>query len=307
MTPRWSPNPRSLLRRQELLTRGVHPRRLASEEFTEVIPGFCTPTDAPADLQVIARVLQREVSPDAVISHVTAAELLRLPLPFSQRHDELNRIHCTVAPEKRRRLGPRVTVHARRPAPTRRWRGLTMSAPVELLSDLAGELTTLELVQACDKLVGPQAERPRVSLRELQELVDHASGIPGINQVRQAVTEARELVDSPKETELRLLLTEENYVEPEINVWVRAPKTGENFRLDLSYPWLKIAIEYDGDWHRTDRARHRRDRRKDDVLHELGWRVVRATDEDLSSPSNFLGRLAHLGAPQLRAAQMLVG
>lgn len=191
MTPRWSPNPRSLLRRQELLARGVHPRRLASGEFTEVIPGFCTPTDAPADLQVIARVLQRDISRDAVISHVTAAELLRLPLPSRLRYETLQQMHCTVAPEERRRLGPRVTVHARRPAPTRRWRGLTMSAPVELLSDLAGELTTLELVQACDALVGPQAERPRVFLRELQELVDHASGIPGIKQVRQAVTEVK--------------------------------------------------------------------------------------------------------------------
>lgn len=300
MTPRWSPNPHSLLSRQTLLAEGVHPRRLASPEFTEVIPGYCTPTEAPASLHLIARVLQREAGRGTVISHVTAAELLALPLPFAQCYEVLGRLHCTVPPSLRRRLGPRVTVHARRPEPTRRWRGLTMSAPVRLLSDLAGELTPLELVQACDKLVGPQAHRPRIPLRELQILVDRASGIPGIKKVRQAVTQARERVDSPKETELRLLLLREGFLEPEINVWVRAPRTAESFRLDLSYPWLKIAIEYDGDWHRTDRARFRKDRRKDDVLHELGWRVVRATDVDLTSPSPFLGRLHHLGAPQLR-------
>ncbi len=300
MTPRWSPNPHSLLSRQTLLAEGVHPRRLASSEFTEVIPGFCTPTEARAGLHLIARVLQREAGPGTVISHVTAAELLVLPLPFAQRYEVLKTLHCTVPPSLRRRLGPRVTVHAREPAPTRRWRGLTMSAPVRLLSDLAGVLTPLELVQVCDTLVGPRAERPRVSLRELQILVDRASGTPGIKKVRQAVTQARELVDSPKETELRLLLLREGFREPQVNVWVRAPRTAENFRLDLCYPWLKIAIEYDGDWHRTDRARFRKDRRKDDVLHELGWRVVRATEDDLTSPSAFLGRLHHLGNPQLR-------
>lgn len=300
MTPRWSPNPRSLLARQVLLARGVHPRRLASDEFTEVIPGFCTPTAEPADLQVIARVLQREAGVGTVISHSTAAEVLGLPLPTAQQFAMLKRLHCTVPPERRRRMGPQVKVHVRRPEATRRRLGLTMSSPVRLLSDLAGVLTPLELVQACDALVGPETMRPRVTLGELTRLVGEATPMPGIKKVRRAVLAARERVESPKETELRLLLIEKGFAEPRINVPVRAPATDERFRLDLAYPSLRIAIEYDGDWHRTNRARFRKDRRKDDVLHELGWRVVRATDEDLGSPDDLLGRLEHLGAPRLR-------
>ena len=301
MTPRWSPPPRSLLPRTLLLASGVHPRRLASTEFTEVIPGFCTPTAAPAELQVIARVLQREAGPGSVISHATAAEVLGLPLPAVQRYTILKQLHCTVPPERRRRMGPQVKVHARRPEATRRWLGLTMSSPVRLLSDLAGVLTPLELVQACDALIGPVTARPRVTLGELTRLVEEATSMPGIKKVRRAILAARERVESPKETELRLLLIGKGFAEPGINVPVRAPATGEQFRLDLAYPSLKIAIEYDGDWHRTDRARFRRDRRKDDVLHELGWRVVRVTDSDLGSPDDLLGRLEHLGTPRLRA------
>ena len=161
MTPRWSPNPRSLLARHVLLAGGVHPRRLASDEFTEVIPGFCTPTAEPVDLQVIARVLQREAGTGSVISHSTAAEVLGLPLPAAQQYMSLKRLHCTVPPERRRRMGPQVTVHARRPEATRRWLGLTMSSPVRLLSDLAGVLTPLELVQACDALIGPASATTR--------------------------------------------------------------------------------------------------------------------------------------------------
>src|SRR5699024_7218367 len=79
-------------------------------------------------------------------------------------------------------------------------------------------------------------------------------------------------------TEMRLLMQRSGFGAPVVNYEIRAPGTDERFRLDLSYPQLRIAVEYDGFWHSTDRKRHRADRRKDDVLHEMGWRVVRASD-----------------------------
>lgn len=120
----------------------------------------------------------------------------------------------------------------------------------------------------------------------------------GIKAVRVAVLAARERVESPKETEMRLLLAAHGYAEPCVNLTMSEPGTGKTYRIDLAYPRQRIAIEYDGDWHRTDRTRFRRDRRKDDVLHELGWRVVRVVDTDLDSPSEFRARLNHLGAPR---------
>src|SRR5699024_6356528 len=45
MTSRWSPNPRSLYRRAELRSRGIHPRRLAPDGFLAVIPGTLTPPE----------------------------------------------------------------------------------------------------------------------------------------------------------------------------------------------------------------------------------------------------------------------
>lgn len=168
-----------------------------------------------------------------------------------------------------------------------------------LLCELAGVLDHGQLVACCDHLVGPSSRvRPRISLTELRALVQDAPARYRIKAVRAAVADARERVESPKETETRLLLRAAGFAEPIVNRSIRAPVTGEGFRLDLSYPDLKLAIEYDGFWHSTDRRRHRRDRRKDDVLHELGWRVVRASDQDLREPANFLGRVAHLGAPR---------
>lgn len=299
MTPRWTPGPRSLLSRAELRARGVHPRRLASAEFHEAVPGYFTPSAAPAPLALAARILQREVVPGAVISHSSAAELLGLPLPRDEEYAYSRTVHASVLLEDRRRSGHGATMHTRPEVETMRHQGLRISAPATLLGELAGTLDHAQLVACCDHLVGPTSSmRPRTRLTDLRRIVEQAGPRYRISAVRRAVADSRERVESPKETETRLLLQEAGFAEPVVNLTVRAPGTGEEFRLDLSYPQLRLAIEYDGFWHSTDRRRHRRDRRKDDVLHELGWRIVRASDQDLRTPRDFLGRLAHCGAPR---------
>jgi very-short-patch-repair endonuclease len=50
---------------------------------------------------------------------------------------------------------------------------------------------------------------------------------------------------------------------------------------DMAYPALKIAIEYDGDVHRTDRRTWRRDIARRQALEALGWRVITCTADDI--------------------------
>lgn len=295
----WTPGPGSILPGSELAARGVHSRRLASGEFHQPLPGYYTPSDAPAPLEVIARVMQRRFLPHGTVSHATAAEILGIPIPFALQHARSGVIHATVPPGTGHRAGPRVLVHARRTSGTVARHGLVMSDPVALLCEMAPTLTSIELTAACDHLLGPQMPWPLGRRRStLEDEVAQATGTHGIAAVRRALRDAREGVESPKETELRMLLVAAGFAEPRINVTVVARGSSERFRLDLSYRVPQIAIEYDGDWHRTDRRRFRRDRRKDDVLHELGWHVVRVTDLDLQDPRHLLARLHHLGAPR---------
>lgn len=59
--------------------------------------------------------------------------------------------------------------------------------------------------------------------------------------------------------------------------WVRVG--GESYRLDLAYPELKVAIEYDGwDTHRS-RTSFDSDRRRDRNLQLAGWVVLRITSQ----------------------------
>lgn len=300
MTPRWSPNPHSLHRRAELLEWGVHPRRLTSGEFHEAVPGFFTPSDAPATLELAARVLQQKAVPGAVISYASAAEILGLPLPRNLEYATSRTVHCSVPGSRRRRSGHGAIMHTSpEDHATLRVRGVRLSAPVPLLCELAGLLDPTRLAACCDHLVGPNSRvRPHLSLMELRAIAKDAPARYRISAVRAAVEDARERVESPKETETRLLLRDAGFAEPVVNLTIRAPGTGETFRLDLSYPEQKLAIEYDGFWHSTDKKRHRQDRRKDDVLHELAWNVVRASDDDLEESEMFIGRVAHHGAPR---------
>lgn len=264
------------------------------------MPGFFTPSDAPAPLELAARVLQQKAVPGAVISYASAAEMLGLPLPRHLEYATSRTMHCSVPVSRRRRSGHGAIMHtAPEDHATVRVRGVRLSAPVPLLCELAGLLGPTRLVACCDHLVGPNSRvRPSISLRELRALANDAPSRYRISAVRAAVEDARERVESPKETETRLVLRDAGFAEPVVNLTIHAPGTGETFRLDLSYPEQKLAIEYDGFWHSTDKKRHRQDRRKDDVLHELAWNVVRASDEDLEVSEMFIGRVAHHGAPR---------
>jgi very-short-patch-repair endonuclease len=52
-------------------------------------------------------------------------------------------------------------------------------------------------------------------------------------------------------------------------------------RLDLAYPWRKVAIEVDGFKHHSGRSAWRRDRIRLTALAAAGWRVIHVTEEDL--------------------------
>jgi len=43
---------------------------------------------------------------------------------------------------------------------------------------------------------------------------------------------------------------------------------------------VKIALEYEGDHHRTDRRQFRRDIRRFEALADMGWLTIRVTAED---------------------------
>jgi very-short-patch-repair endonuclease len=78
------------------------------------------------------------------------------------------------------------------------------------------------------------------------------------------------------ETRLRLILVFAGLPQPAVQYEVPAA----NARLDLAYPELKVAIEYDGDHHR-ERRQFQRDVARLNRLRMAGWIVLRFTADDV--------------------------
>jgi hypothetical protein len=214
----------------------------------------------------------------AVVSHQSAAALWGFPLPLAPVDSAF--VHLTTDPGRRAVRYKGVVGHqlALEPDDVVVGARLSCTSPLRTWFDLACILSLDDLVIAGDFLV-----RRRDALTTLGALDDYLAGKRGRMGYRRAMR-ARSLIrantDSPKETELRLLLVRRGLPEPGINVplldgnggWIQDP--------DLSYAREKVAIQYDGG-HHADPAQRRSDIFRDEAARDAGWRVVVLTQKDL--------------------------
>jgi hypothetical protein len=84
---------------------------------------------------------------------------------------------------------------------------------------------------------------------------------------------------SPKETWLRLLLVDAGL--PTLTTQIPVV---DGYRalamLDMGWPEFGVAVEYDGDQHRSDRRQYVKDQWRLRKLAELGWIIIRVIAED---------------------------
>ncbi|MFE6735208.1 endonuclease domain-containing protein [Microbacterium sp. NPDC057650] len=192
--------------------------------------------------------------------------------------------------------GRRLDKHRAR---TSRVHGLPVVDPIAAVFSTAHELTIAQIITAldailttCDNYPGLYSGKPLITIAEIEERLAEWTGFAGRGKVRAALPLARLGVESPKETETRLLLIGHGLPEPVVQHEVRDP--GRLIaRVDLAYPELKIAIEYEGDGHRTSKDQWRADIRRQRDLEDRGWIVIRLTQADLkpSGQQAFLARV----------------
>ena len=136
-----------------------------------------------------------------------------------------------------------------------------------------------------------------VRLDDVREAVADLPRARGSAQARRVATLAVEFADSPQETRLRLVIVGAGLPTPVPQFRVFDAQ-GFVARVDLAYPELRIAIEYDGLWHAERRA-FMDDRRRLNRLVAAGWVVLHVTAEDLRHPEGLLARLRALRASRL--------
>lgn len=231
---------------------------------------------------------------DQLIGGVTAMRVWGYPVPgFWKVTDDVDVVMPTDAARTRAR-----GVRSRRLAPGRaqRWRigRIPVVDPLTALFLSVASFTDGDLVVVLDALVttadnypGLRADRPLHTVEEIDERLREWGRFTGCGRVRAALSAVRMGVESPKETETRLLLVAAGLPEPVVQHEIR--RDGAVIaRSDLAYPALRIAVEYEGDGHRTDRDQWRRDIQRQRQLEDLGWIIIRVTQLDLDDGGRML-------------------
>lgn len=213
---------------------------------------------------------------DAAIHGLTAAEWYGLPAP---RADAVHVIVPAGGVVPRRREGV-VTHEGLGAADATFVDGVRVTTPERTFLDLSLVLPKAELVVVGDAMVANGLTTP-------QRLADAALQARRRRNVLRARTAARLIrgrVDSPQESRLRVALIDDDLPEPVVNPDITDGHGGWIGRPDLAYLELKIAIQYEGDVHRTNKRRWRADVGRDGVLVDHGWEVIRVTADDLRRP-----------------------
>lgn len=261
---------------------GLTPGRLRGSGFRRIFYGVYIATEARRPFERIeAAMLVHDC--DAFASHSSAARIYDLPIP-----ERLTDEHVTVFRRKDRHglrgLQSHLALHI---GATREMHGIRVSAPWLLFLELASILDLVELVVVGDAMV-------RARLTTTKELVAAAAQFEGRHAVlvRRAASLVRAEVDSPMETRLRLLLVLAGLPEPVVNFKVYYEDGRLRYRFDLSYPDLKLIVEYDGRQHRDDLDQWDRDNDRDDWFDDNDWRIVKVFSRGIyKEPEKTLDRV----------------
>lgn len=270
--PRPVPLPQLLelgpFRTGEALLLGVPASRLRAQDLHAPFHGVRT-TAASDALVDRCRAYAVLMPAGQYFSHATAAQLWGLPVPESLSRDA--RLHVSTPgrePHGRGVQGHRIASVA----DLRFVEELPVLAPADAWCQLGSAITGDDLVAAGDRLLGwPE---PLADEAEIDAAIARFRGRRGARAVALARRRLRRGSASDRETRLRLLVVRAGFPEPEPNGQIVLPD-GRTTHGDLVFRQQRTILEYDGDRHRTDRRRFRRDVDRLNALAVAGWLVIR--------------------------------
>lgn len=165
--------------------------------------------------------------------------------------------------------------------------GMPVTTPARTAFDLACRYPLGKAVAAIDAL----ARANRLNTADAELIAERYKGHRNIRRARRALTLVDAGAQSPQETWLRLLVIEAGYPPPQTQIRVYGAYGGPVAVVDIGWEVLKLALEYEGDHHRTNRRVFNHDiARYETLTSDLDWIVIRVTAEDTAG--GILGRLA---------------
>jgi hypothetical protein len=150
-------------------------------------------------------------------------------------------------------------------------RGLRLTTPERTAFDLGRRGAMDDAIARLDSLV----RATDLKLSDVEELATRHRHTRGLRQLEEVLTLVDPGAESPRETWLRLLLIRDGYPPPETQIPLISLDSSRRYYLDMGWRELLLAVEYDGDQHRTDRTRFAYEIERAEDIRELGWLVIR--------------------------------
>ncbi|WP_199254058.1 DUF559 domain-containing protein [Mycolicibacterium mengxianglii] len=173
-------------------------------------------------------------------------------------------------------------------------RGMRITTPARTAFDIGRKLPAEQAVPVLDALMNATGLKPT----DVMALADSRPRARGVRLLRTALGLADGGAESPKETEVRLLLGAAGLPKPETQIKFFDEYGEAYIRVDMGWRQWKVAVEYDGVQHWTNARQRSWDIERIALLEAMGWVVVRVSAEMLRRPQLVVDRVR----AKLRAA-----
>ncbi|MCW2520082.1 MAG: hypothetical protein JWR46_2701 [Mycobacterium sp.] len=174
---------------------------------------------------------------------------------------------------------------------------MAVATPQRTAYDLGRYLARDEAVIHLDAL----SRATGLAADHVAPMMERYKGARGIRGLRTALDLMDGGAQSPRETWLRLLLIDAGYPRPQTQIPVLDADGYEFAFLDMGWEDVKIAVEYDGEHHRTDQGQYRWDVKRLRKIHERSWHHVKVIAGD--RPWEILQRVANAWASRRDSIQ----
>lgn len=230
--------------------------------------------------------LQNRTRQPLVYTRSTALELLSIEKPRTPRMEKRDSVAWAVVPSLQRRCHVRGVKYLAWTGPLETQvvgRHYECVTPVCAWAHYAAVLPLDELIVLGESMMRRDKRLKRAEINDFVRFIAGAGRFEGIRRCRLALRVIRENTDSSMETRTRLALMRYGLPAPDVNYELTVAGTSRSLYLDMAYPTLKIAIEYDGNHHRFSSDQVLRDDKRRDMIEAMGWRYLKVTFVDLSN------------------------
>lgn len=150
------------------------------------------------------------------------------------------------------------------------------TTPARTALDIACRYPFDKAVAAVDAL----ARATHFKMADVDLIAERYKGRRGIRKALRALSLVDAGAESPRETWLRLLLIRAGFPAPQTQIPIYDEYGQLVAVVDMGWEQIKLAVEYDGDHHWTERRQFTKDITRAEAIADLGWTDIRVTAMD---------------------------